>query len=217
MNFRAVIFDLDGTLLDTLFDLGSSMNNVLERNGFPLHTLEKYKYMIGNGVEYLVTSALPTGSSDKTTIRKMTAEYRNEYNKNWKNRTRPYSGIVELIDELYSAEIKLAILSNKPHDFTEKCVKEFLPFEKFEIVLGHRQDIVPKPDPGGAVEISKKLMISPDRFFYLGDTDVDMKTAIAAGMCPVGVLWGFRTGEELTENGAKILINEPLDLLKIIR
>ncbi len=216
MTFKAVIFDLDGTLLDSLFDLGSSMNNVLEKNGFPLHSIEKYRYMIGKGVEYLVTTALPPGSRDETTIKNMIPEYRDEYNRNWKNRTRPYSGIVELVEKLHSLDIKLAILSNKPHDSTEIAVRELLPFEKFDIVLGHRPGSTPKPDPGGAVEIAEYLKIPPENFLYLGDTDVDMKTAVAAGMYPVGVLWGFRKAEELSENGAKILIKEPLDLLGII-
>lgn len=217
MTFKSVIFDLDGTLLDTLFDLGDSMNNVLERKGFPPHTIEKYRYMIGKGVEFLVKSALPPGNRDETTVKKLSAEYRDEYDKNWRNHTKPYEGIVELINKLSSRGMKLAVLSNKPHDPALECMSEFLPFEKFDIILGHRQGTLTKPDPGGAVEISKQLNIPPDQFIYLGDTDVDMKTAAAAGMYPVGVLWGFRTGEELTENGAKALIKEPMELFKIIK
>ena len=216
MTFKAVIFDLDGTLLDTLFDLGSSMNNVLEKNGFPLHSIEKYRYMIGKGVEYLVTAALPPCSRDETTIKNMIPEYRDEYNRNWKNRTRPYKGIVELVDKLHSLYIRLAILSNKPHDSTEIAVRELLPFEKFDIVLGHRPGRPPKPDPEGAIEIAEHFQIPPESFLYLGDTDVDMKTAVAAGMYPVGVLWGFRKAEELTENGAKVLISKPGELMDLV-
>lgn len=216
MIYKAVIFDLDGTLLDTLYDLGNSMNNVLERKGFPLHTIEKYRYMIGKGVEFLVRSALPPGNRDESTIKNISSEYRDEYNKNWRNHTKPYKGIVELINKLSSAGMKLAVLSNKPHDPTIECIREFLPFKKFDIILGHRQGTLPKPDPAGAVEISKQLSIPPDQFLYLGDTDVDMKTAVAAGMYPVGVLWGFRTGEELIENGAMVLIKEPLELMEIL-
>jgi phosphoglycolate phosphatase len=216
MTFKAVIFDLDGTLLDTLYDLGNSMNNVLERKGFSLHKIEKYRYMIGKGVEFLVASALPPGNRDEASVKNISAEYRDEYDKNWRNRTKPYDGIVELINKLYSVDIKMAVLSNKPHGPTEECIREFLPFEKFDIILGQRQGTPPKPDPGGAVEISMKFNIPPHEFLYLGDTDVDMKTAVAAGMYPVGVLWGFRTAEELTENGAKVLINKPEELMELI-
>ena len=112
--------------------------------------------------------------------------------------------------------MKLAVLSNKPHGPTEECIREFLPFEKFDVVLGHRPGTPPKPDPAGAFEISKLVNIPTNQFLYLGDTDVDMKTAVASGMYPVGVLWGFRTGEELAENGAKVLIKEPLELMEIL-
>ena len=216
MFFKAVIFDLDGTLLDTLSDLGDSMNSVLERNGFPVHDLESYKYMIGDGVELLVRRALPESINDTDEIAEFIAEYRAEYKKNWKNKTMPYDGIIGLIESLHSLGLRLAVLSNKPHDSTEMCVEEFLPFDRFDIILGHRPDKNPKPDPAGAVEITEKLNIPADHILYLGDTGVDMKTAVAAGMYPVGVLWGFRTESELSESGAKDLINKPEELLQII-
>ncbi|MGD9158530.1 MAG: HAD family hydrolase [Desulfobacteraceae bacterium] len=217
MFFKAVIFDLDGTLLDTLSDLGDSMNSVLERHGFPSHDLESYKYMIGDGVEALVKRALPESINDEDSVIKFIAEYRSEYKKNWNNKTGPYAGIVELIESLHSLGLKIAVFSNKPHDSTEICVREFLPFDKFDIVLGHRPEKDLKPDPGGALEIAEQLNIPPDQILYLGDTSVDMKTAVAAGMYPVGVLWGFRTESELLESGAKELINRPAELLRIIR
>ncbi len=216
MFFKAVVFDLDGTLLDTLDDLGDSMNSVLDRHGLPVHDLESYKYMIGDGVEFLVRRALPGSMDDPETVSRFVSEYRAEYEKNWNNRTSPYDGIIELIESLHSLKLRLAVLSNKPHDFTEICVREFLPFEKFDIILGHRPGRNPKPDPDGAIEIAAFLKISPERILYLGDTDVDMKTAVTAGMYPVGVLWGFRTGDELKNNGARILIEKPKDILKLL-
>ena len=216
MSFKAVVFDLDGTLLDTLNDLGDSMNSVLERHGLPAHDLELYKYMIGDGVELLVRRALPESMDNPETVSKFVHEYRAEYEKNWKNKTMPYAGINELIESLYSLKLRLAVLSNKPHDFTEICVREFLPYEKFDIVLGHRPGRNPKPDPDGANEIAACLKISPERILYLGDTGVDMQTAVTAGMYPVGVLWGFRTGDELKNNGARILIEKPEDILKLL-
>jgi phosphoglycolate phosphatase len=215
--FKAVIFDLDGTLLDTLFDLANSMNNVLVRHRLPVHGVESYKQMIGDGVEFLVKRALPESMVNDETIKRFMDEYRDEYDKNWKNSTRPYDGIIDLIDALSSQGLRLNVLSNKPHDSTLTCVKEMLTYERFDIVLGHMPGENPKPDPHGAIEISDKLGISPDKFLYLGDTSIDMKTAVAAGMYPVGVLWGFRTREELLDNGAKMLLEKPMDLLDILR
>ena len=217
MFYKAVIFDLDGTLLDILSDLGDSMNSVLEVHELPVHDLESYKYMIGDGVELLVKRALPESMNDDDNVKEFVAEYRAAYEKNWKNKTRLYDGIVELIDSLCSYDLNLAVLSNKPHDFTQLCVREFLPCEKFDIVLGHRTGKKPKPDPDGAVEITEKLGVSPEQVLYLGDTNVDMKTAVSAGMHPVGVLWGFRKKDELLKSGAKDLLDKPGDLLKIMR
>lgn len=217
MFFKAVIFDLDGTLLNSLDDLGDSMNNMLERHGYPVHSIESYKYMIGDGAALFVKRALPDSIKEADKIKEYLAEYRAEYKKNWRNKTRPYEGVVELIEELHSHGIKLAVLSNKPHDSTEMCVREYLPFNKFDIILGHRPGKDLKPAPGGAFEIAEELNISPYRILYLGDTSVDMKTAVAAGMHPVGVLWGFRDKDELMENGAKKMIKKPADLLEILK
>lgn len=216
MLYKAVIFDLDGTLLNTLADLGNSMNRVLKRNGYPVHDLDSYRYFVGNGVEFLVRRALPQERRDDQTVKKCIAEYRDEYNVSWKNETRPYDGIVELLDKLSSLNIRLAILSNKPHDSTLECVQEFLPVGKFDVILGQRAGTPPKPDPGGAFSIAHEWNIIPENILYLGDTDVDMKTAVSAGMFPVGVLWGFRTGKELAENGAKMLIEKPGELMNVI-
>ncbi len=215
MFYQAAVFDLDGTLLNTLYDLGDSMNNVFKRHGLPVHTYEEYKYMIGDGVEMLVKKALPQTMNDQQTVNKFYKEYREEYHQNWNNKTRPYDGILELLDSLCNMGLKLAVLSNKPHEAAELCVKEFLPFDKFEIVLGHREGTNPKPDPAGAIEISEILNINSERILYLGDTGVDMKTAVFSGMYPVGVLWGFREKDELINSGAKIVIEKPADLLAI--
>ena len=217
MYFKAVIFDLDGTLLNTLYDLGDSMNSVLKRHGFPGHDYESYKYMIGDGVEYLVRRALPESVNDEDSVTGYISEYRSEYAKNWKNKTIPYDGIVELIENLISLKLKIAVFSNKPHDATQLCIREFFPLSEFDIVLGHMSGKNPKPDPGGAIEIAEKFNIPPNQIIYLGDTNVDMKTAVAAGMYPVGVLWGFRTEKELLENGAKAIIKKPDELLGIIQ
>ncbi|MBN1904907.1 MAG: HAD family hydrolase [Deltaproteobacteria bacterium] len=215
--FKAVIFDLDGTLLNTLTDLAESMNNVLVRSGLPVHGIESYKYMIGDGVENLVKRALPETMQADKTVKRFMDEYRDEYAKNWNRNTMPYDGVIDLIEALSSRGLRLNVLSNKPHDSAIMCVKELLPYERFDIVLGHRPGENPKPDPHGAIEISDRLDIHPEEFLYLGDTNIDMKTAVAAGMYPVGVLWGFRTRDELLDNGAKMLLEKPLDLLGNLR
>ncbi|NLA75269.1 MAG: HAD family hydrolase [Deltaproteobacteria bacterium] len=211
--YKAVIFDLDGTLLDTIFDLAQSMNNVLVRNGLPVHDIGKYKLMAGDGVESLVRRSLPQTMQADHTVTRFINEYRDEYNLNWNKNTRPYDGIIGLLETLSSKGLSLNVLSNKPHDSTVQCANELIPEIKFDIVRGLKTGEIPKPDPHGAIEISDMLRIPCSRFLYLGDTNTDMKTAVAAGMFPVGVLWGFRTKEELLESGAKLILEKPLDLL----
>lgn len=216
MFFKAVIFDLDGTLLDTLSDLGDSMNSVLKRHDLPVHDIESYKYMIGSGVEFLVRRALPDSINDTDEVNEFITEYRAEYEKNWKNKTRPYDGVIDLIKSLQSLGLKVAVLTNKPHDYTEMCIREFFPSVRFDIFVGHRPGKKPKPDPGGAVEIAEIFNVSSDQILYIGDTSVDMETAVAAGMYPVGVLWGFRSEKELLQSGAEDLLHKPEDLLQVI-
>jgi phosphoglycolate phosphatase len=215
MNFKGVIFDLDGTLVNSLEDIADSMNKVLERLGYPQHNLQSYKYFVGNGLRNLVRRALPEGS-DEGFISSCFDLMMEEYRKNCINKTRPYAGIVELLDELSFRQIKLAIFSNKVHELTQIVVETLLPKWDFEVVLGASPEVPRKPNPMGALLISKKMGIDSERFIYLGDTNVDMETANRAGMYAVGALWGFRTKEELISNGAKYLLNHPLDLLNIL-
>jgi phosphoglycolate phosphatase len=215
MNFKGVIFDLDGTLVNSLEDIADSMNKVLERLGYPQHNLQSYKYFVGNGLRNLVRRALPEGS-DEGFISSCFALMMEEYRKNCINKTRPYAGIVELLDELSFRQIKLAIFSNKVHELTQIVVETLLPKWDFEVVLGASPEVPRKPNPMGVLLISKKMGIDSERFIYLGDTNVDMETANRAGMYAVGALWGFRTKEELISNGAKYLLNHPLDLLNIL-
>ncbi len=214
--YRAVVFDLDGTLLDTLQDIASSANRVLGRFGFPQHQLEAYKYFVGDGREALASRILPSSHRDATTVAKVLAGIDSEYGEHWADTTRPYEGITELLQALTVRGIKMTVLSNKPDDSTKLMVSRMLPHWRFELVLGVRPSVPKKPDPAAALEIAERLKIVPSEFLYLGDTDTDMKTAKAAGMCAIGVLWGFRTADELLTSGAKSLICNPLDLLKIL-
>jgi phosphoglycolate phosphatase len=216
MNYKAVIFDLDGTLLDTIDDLADSMNSILSASGLPVHDREAYKYFVGNGMRNLVFQALPQSLRDEVNVKRYVKLMEKTYQANCDIKTRPYEGITELLEALHSKGKKVSILSNKPDPLTRLTVESYFPGHKFEYIFGERSGVPRKPDPAGALEISSELGIPPEEFIYIGDTGVDMKTAKAAGMYAVGALWGFRKADELLENGASILIKKPLDLLEII-
>ncbi len=216
MPYRAVLFDLDGTLLNTLGDIASSANRVLGHLGFPQHEVEAYKYFVGDGREALAVRILPTIHQDASTVAKVVAGIDKEYSQHWADTSHSYVGIPELLQALTMRGIRMAVLSNKPDDFTKLTVSRLLPHWRFEPVLGVRPSVPIKPDPTAALEIAERLNMLPGEFLYLGDTDTDMRTANAAGMYAIGVLWGFRTADELVANGAKALIENPTDLLRIL-
>lgn len=216
MAYKAVLFDLDGTLLDTIDDIGDSINRVLEQNRFPTHPMDTYRRLVGNGALNTIISALPEDKRVDTVIKSCLKAFQEDYSRNWNVKTRPYDGIPELLHSLTIRGVKITVLSNKPHKYTMQCLEGFLPDWDFDVVFGQRDDVPRKPDPAGALEIAGKLGLSPSDFLYLGDTDVDMKTSIDAGMFPVGVLWGFRSAEELKESGAKALIEKPLEALDLL-
>jgi phosphoglycolate phosphatase len=216
-NFKAVIFDADGTLLDTLQDLADSMNSTLAHFGFPVHETDKYKYFVGDGMENLVRRALPDSfKTNPVAVSECSEMMRQIYGRNWKEKSRPYPGIPELLDALTERGIIMTILSNKPDEFMQRVIKELLPSWRFEIVMGERPSVPRKPDPASALEIAECLRIKPENFLYLGDTATDMITANAAGMFAVGALWGFRTAGELISSGAKRLIEAPPELLDLV-
>lgn len=216
MKYEAVIFDLDGTLLDTLADLGNSMNSVLIRYGFQPHALEKYKRFVGDGIESLVRRSLPEGHRNPATVGNCLAGMREEYGRRWMENTRPYAGIPELLDALTERKVKISIFSNKQDEFTQVTVEKFLMKWRFEVVAGARPSIPKKPDPTVPLEIARQIGVASSGCLYVGDTDTDMRTAQAAGMYAVGVLWGFREAEELLRNGAKVLVKEPSEILQLL-
>lgn len=215
-NYQAVMFDLDGTLLDTIDDLGDSMNWALAQLGLATHGIEECKYFVGDGVRNFALRALPEDRRDEATLAQLIGLYRDAYSRNWDRKTRPYEGIAELLDELTRRGLDSVVYSNKPDEFTNLAVKKILGRWEFRAIVGARQGVPHKPDPGAALEIARQLNIPPQQFIYLGDTNTDMQTANAAGMYAVGALWGFRTAEELRANNAKALIAHPLDLVKLL-
>lgn len=215
MKFKAILFDLDGTLLDTLDDLAASTNQALSQLGFAVHPVEAYKYFAGDGADTMVERALPPENRDDATIQKCCRSARSYYSRNWAAKTKAYPGIAELLRNLEKLGLAMAVLSNKPDDFTQQMVEKLLAGYDFEIVRGADAETPIKPDPTAALQIAEQMNISPAEFVYLGDTNTDMKTANAAGMFAVGALWGFRTAKELIENGAKILVRKPAEVLDL--
>ena len=216
MPSRAVLFDLDGTLLDTLEDLAHAANAALSACGHPTHSVPAYRMLVGAGVRKLFERALPAGKGSPAEIERCAAVFREAYGKGWNVHTRPYGGIREMLEAVAQRSIAMAVLSNKPDDFTQTCVREFFPDVPFALVLGEKPGVPPKPDPTGARQIVAALGIPPEEFLYLGDTAIDMETARVSGMRPVGALWGFRSREELVRAGAEIVIAQPGELLNFI-
>jgi phosphoglycolate phosphatase len=212
----AVIFDLDGTLIDSLADIAESTNAVLAEGGYPTHSLESYKRFVGDGMPSLVRRALPAASRDPATIDALVEAVRSVYRTRWDRKTRPYGGIAELLDALVERGISLSVLSNKPQESAELVVARLLARWRFAVVVGARPDLPLKPDPAGAILIARALGLEPSRIAYLGDTDTDMRTARAAGMYAVGAGWGFRPASELQTTGARLVIERPIDLLAIL-
>lgn len=216
MLYQAVLFDLDGTLLDTLDDISTCANHVLSEKGFPTHAPDAYRQFVGDGADMLIRRVLPEGERDENTIRLCLDAFVEYYKRGGNTKVRPYDGIPELLDGLTGRGLKLSILSNKPHELTGKAVDGLLSEWEFDLVLGQRDSIPRKPDPAGAFEIANALNVPPSQFLYLGDTAVDMRTAVSAGMFPVGACWGFRDKEELIESGAKALIKRPPEMLDLL-
>jgi phosphoglycolate phosphatase len=190
------------------------MNKALSDQGFPVHDTEFYKKTVGDGLPKLVERVLPEHHRDESTIKRCIVDMEEEYQKRWDRKTQPYDGVLELLAALDIRGIKMNVLSNKLEKYTRIAVDFYFPQFPFENIMGASPSIPRKPDPGCALLIAKKLSIIPQHFVYLGDTNTDMKTALAAGMFPVGALWGFRNKSELEESGAKAVISHPLELLK---
>jgi phosphoglycolate phosphatase len=216
-KYTAVIFDMDGTLLDTIEDLGGCMNRVLERAGFPAHPIESYKYFVGNGIRNLVIQSLPEEDRRQATIDRLQVQMSDEYTAHWADQTDLYPGIGTLLDELMRRKILQAILSNKPHEFTTVMADRYFSNWRFDPVFGARDGVPPKPDPAAALEICRRWELDPQEVLYAGDTNTDMQTARKAGMFALGVLWGFRPRRELEENGAQAVISSPEQMLEFFK
>ena len=210
--YKAVLFDLDGTLTDTLADIADAMNRALRLHGLPEWPVEAYRYLVGNGAKVLSERCVRERQELSAAVRQTYQAYYETHNL---VQTKPYEGVPEMLQALVDRGIRLAVFSNKPDADTKAVVRHFFPEIPFAAVRGQVEGVPVKPDPTGALAVADEMGLAPGDFLYLGDTAVDMECALAAGMHPVGALWGFRTEEELRQSGAEHLARQPGDLLAI--
>ncbi len=211
---KAVLFDLDGTLTNTLQDIATAMNRALRMNGLPEYPTDAYRYLVGNGAKILAQRAV----GDRQELAgKVQQDYQAYYETHNQVTTKPYDGVPEMLHALSQMGLKLCVLSNKPHADTCHVVAHYFSDIAFAQVRGQMEGVPVKPDPTGALAIAESLGIAPKDFLYLGDTAVDMHCAGNAGMCSVGVKWGFRDEKELREAGAAYVIDTPMQAVEIAK
>ena len=216
---KLCIFDLDGTLINSIYDLADSMNYALKKYGFHTHETEKYKKIVGSGISVLADRAMviPVGSADPDMKKALLADYNEYYNIHCMDKTRPYEHIKDLHDELDKRNIMYSVMSNKPDIFSKKIVETLFPENKFASIWGKRDGFERKPSPQSVWALIDELNVKRDECLYIGDSDVDAQTAQNAGLKFCGVEWGFRSIEELQNAGAELIVKTPLDILTVIQ
>lgn len=216
MLVRAALFDLDGTLVDSLADIAGAMNHALARQGLPIHPLSSYRHFVGEGVRQLVRkAAAPEACEDVHEA--LLASYRAHYAEHLLDTTRPYPGVAEVLARLAGDGVRLGVLSNKADGYTRRLVEHFFPGVPFGAVYGERAGVPRKPDPTAALGLAAELGVAPAECAFIGDTPIDMDTARAAGMYAVAVSWGFRDAPELRAHGARALATTSEELLVALR
>jgi phosphoglycolate phosphatase len=211
-SLRAALFDLDGTLVDSLHDIGAAMNHALSTHGLPPHPLPAYRHFVGDGVQVLTARSVPEAHAHAR--ESVLATFRAFYAEHMLDQTRPFPGILPMLERLAAEGVKLAVLSNKPDAATRRMVAALLPGVRFEAVYGERADVPRKPDPTAALGVAAELGVDPSACAFIGDTSVDMDTARAAGMYGVGVTWGFRDEQELRTHQARAIARSVEELLQ---
>ncbi|PQJ68681.1 HAD family hydrolase [Polaribacter butkevichii] len=215
MKYKAVIFDLDGTLVNSIKDIADAMNVVLEKRQYPTYNYETYKTFVGSGVRSLVVKALPDANPKDKEVEACLNDMMQVYSEVCTAKTKPYEGILELLEELNAKNIKVSVLSNKEDTLTKKIAAFLLP-EFLSPVLGLKVEVDKKPNPKVALETCDAMQVKPEETIFVGDTDVDILVAKNANMLPVGVSWGFRDKESLINAGSKHVLEHPSDLIKIV-
>lgn len=216
--YKAAIFDMDGTLVDTLADLHTSVNEMLDHYNFPRRTIAEVRQFVGNGARKLMERSIPADkSSDANFVREVLDYYNGCYARHMTDKVVPYPGIIELLTTLNAKNIPLGICTNKQHFAAVAIADKILAQIKFDSVIGDEPGKPRKPDPRRVLAMTKRFGVRPDEVAYFGDTAVDIQTAINAGFLPIGVSWGFRPETELRETGAKIIIHHPMEILEQIQ
>ncbi|WP_343328600.1 HAD family hydrolase [Polaribacter staleyi] len=215
MKYKAVIFDLDGTLVNSIKDIADAMNIVLEKRKYPTYDYETYKTFVGSGVKSLVVKALPDANPSKEEVAVCLKDMMQVYSECCTHKTKAYEGVFDLLAQLKAKDIKVSVLSNKEDTLTKKIVSFLFP-NHINPILGLKEEVDKKPNPKVALEICEHIKVNPEETIFVGDTDVDILVAKNANMLPVGVSWGFRDKESLISAGAKHILEHPLDLIKII-
>ncbi|MFZ4578472.1 MAG: HAD family hydrolase [Myxococcota bacterium] len=214
MTLNALIFDLDGTLVDSLPDIAAALNHALHAHELPTHSLDRVQEFVGDGVEYLIARGVPAERPELRSA--VLTSYRARYAEQHDRLTRPYPGILQLLQGLTERQIPFAVLSNKPNPATQAVVANVLPGVPFAFIAGERPGKPRKPDPTVAIEIAALLGLPPDRCGFVGDTGVDMRTGAGAGMTAIGVTWGYRGIDDLQRGGAHVIVGVPDEILRLV-
>lgn len=213
---KAVLFDLDGTLANSLKDLADAVNYALAIDGYPLREVEEFKMFVGDGIAKMIERALPDGYKDADTVSAVQKNFLKYYSVHYADNTSSYEGVDELLKALKQMGMIIAVVTNKAQEMADLVVNK-LYGDIFEKVFGQRKGVPAKPDPTLTLIAMEELGVKPCECVFLGDSGMDVATAVNSGALPVGELWGFRGREELLENGAKYIIESPLELLDIIK
>ena len=216
MPKRLAIFDLDGTLLNTIADLATATNQALDACGFPTHPIEAYPFFVGNGINKLFERALPAEARTEENVLHIRAHFLPYYDEHNADLSRPYPGIPQLLENLQAAGIQVAVASNKYHRATEKLIRHYFPTIRFAAILGQREGVPIKPHPQIVEDILALVPVSKEEVIYIGDSGVDMQTALNAGVESIGVTWGFRPREELLQYSPTHLADTAEEIENII-
>lgn len=214
---KTILFDLDGTLLNTIDDLADAGNWICLQKGWPTHTVAQFKQMVGNGIPKLVERFSPEEARTPKILTETLAEFTARYDAHKEDKTAPYPGIPELLKALRNEGLQCAVFSNKADDLCGKVIDHYFGTDCFDAVRGSRPDVLPKPDPTGVYQVMAELGAAPESTIFIGDSNVDIQTGQNASLPTIGVLWGFRGEAELTAAGADVLVSTPEEILQYIR